>query len=349
MPITWPEIIGINWRFDYDPEATYAPRDAVHYGGSAFYTMIPQPPGWATPDPDVTPDPGNAWHLLSRGGDPGSGTGHIIRRPDGTAMTDRAALRFIGFTVTNNAGSNESRVTMPPPAIPSLEELEGIVGTTVPFIDLPLTAAFTHADTDMHAQLAMDRAGVVWLRGRVHAEGTGEAIVARLDPLYRPANELRIPVVKAGGVYTFCRINPDGNVYVTANTGDNVHLDGVAFPSDLGFGGLLPGVSPDSFVAPWEPTIAPEPTVQIRGHVIEGRITAFSPGDSQIAFTWPKYTDGADTFVGYGEVIGSPSTVINISVETYEFDADMLALRVAWPAGGNGSTVVVALAGKVVT
>jgi hypothetical protein len=49
MPITWPEIIGINWRFDYDPEATYAPRDAVHYGGSAFYTMIPQPPGWATP------------------------------------------------------------------------------------------------------------------------------------------------------------------------------------------------------------------------------------------------------------------------------------------------------------
>jgi hypothetical protein len=264
-------------------------------------------------------------------------------------MTDRAALRFIGFTVTDNAGSNESRVTMPPPAIPSLEELEGIVGTTVPFIDLPLTAAFTHADTDMHAQLAMDRAGVVWLRGRVHAEGTGEAIVARLDPLYRPANELRIPVVKAGGVYTFCRINPDGNVYVTANTGDNVHLDGVAFPSDLGFGGLLPGVSPDSFVAPWEPTIAPEPTVQIRGHVIEGRITAFSPGDSQIAFTWPKYTDGADTFVGYGEVIGSPSTVINISVETYEFDADMLALRVAWPAGGNGSTVVVALAGKVVT
>lgn len=340
----WPNPVGLNFVGPYSDLVKYDPYDAVMYAGGAYYTPRGLPfAGFTTPD-DIE---SGYWIQLAEHGPDNPGAGHIIRNPAGASMTARPALRFMsGFQVNDSSGSNETRVIMPAPKVPTQTQLEGIMGTAIAFADIDLTVAgnFTATDLDFPPQFALDRGGVVHLRGQVHATGSGQQLIFKLEPLFRPTMTERFPVCKVDGSATFVVVEAGGNVYVTAGSGENVHLDGVNFASDIAFGGIPKGVPPH-FQNDWT-TGSPE--MLIHGKVIAGQMVGFGDGDVAFTFDKPFVSPFPETytFVGIAEIVGGGDPVF-VNLEVYEFDSDQLALRVNVAAGDTlGSPV--ALAGKVV-
>jgi hypothetical protein len=316
MERNWPEQTVINPRGAHSGFADYEPRDAVTFEGATYLTRVA-----ITAAEAITP-PDDPWELLAGKGADSTGSGHVIRNPDGDDMPQRAKLHFDGiFLVTDSAGDNETVVALPPPVKPTQADIESIIGTTFPFDFMVVTADFTVDPDGVGPLRGLDKGGVTHLGGTAIAATTGEKVISTLEALYRPDREVRFPVAKTNGVLTVVKVLANGQVRVNLTAFEEVHLDGISFPSGLAFGGVPIGVAPD-YRAPWE---AGDPPVLIHRNIIEGKATGFAPGTGA-AFDFVKPEILGTTWSGFATWSdGSPAS---ISVQNSEFFPGKYELRV---------------------
>lgn len=306
----WPTLVGITWRGTWDEAVTYESREAVRYGGATFYLTL-------GPSLGQLPSEGTPWEIMTDTGAESLGEGHIIRGPNSVDLPQRSKLKFTGSAaagaaqpeVIDNAAGSQTVVALPPPYIVTQEEVEQVIGTTIAFADVELTGAFTHTFPGSldpfvpadHAQVALDKGGVTHLRGQVHAESGGSQVVCTLPGIFWPTNTVVSPCVRSNGTVTKVTISPAGVVTLDAPADSNTHLDGVAFPSDLAFGGVPLGKPPTDWQTYSEgvPPLLYYLGSDTRKTILVGGVYVGDPnlGDGD-GFMWPRLPGEAGVFVG---------------------------------------------------
>jgi hypothetical protein len=188
--------------------------------------------------------------------------GHVIR-DEGTGMTQRAALNFVGAGVqlTDDSVNGETEVTITGAAAgPASETAQGLVeeattaevqaGTSgvlyVPASKLKAeldrrltpeawqTPTLTNSWVNFGAPYESagyykDPLGTVWVRGTIK-NGSLNAAVFTLPTGYRPANDLPFAVVRGGDVYARVVVRSTGVLEVThAAAVGEISLNGISF------------------------------------------------------------------------------------------------------------------------
>lgn len=241
---------GFTYREQWSSTETYQYYDVVLRNGALWLAQGATEGSAGAPgevDTSGTPINGTWTLFLPSGqpgapGDPGSGgtstslAGHYIQREDDAVMPQRARLKFLHAYVEDDAGADRTVVAVPEV---SAQEIETQIGKDEPFRDLELNPEFSAYPADANdpsftPAVAMDREGVVRLRGHVRVVTPGDHVVAVLPILFWPRREQRVVYARENATAGILRVDQVGAMHVAALDDVSFWLDNIRFLSQAG-------------------------------------------------------------------------------------------------------------------